>query len=353
MIDDVPVRGTPEWLEGLLLRNGPGTFQVGGATVPALVRRARHAAPVLHRGRPGLLRQPLPGDEGLVRRPGRGRIAYPEFATDPCRSPFARAMAVFDPQVTDSAKVNIARVAEHFLPCRDPDPGGVRSADPGDRGRDPGWDTSTFGRMTTVHPHLDAERNEAINPVTRHGAASQYAFRRVDTSTTDLAATTPPPGACASRATSTPSGCRSATWCSWSSRSWSTRWTCCCGASPTSRTSGGGPSGAPASTPSTCATGAHVRTVRGPTFFAFHHVNAFDHLTPDGRVDEVVVDLVAYDDAAVIEAAFTSTASRSRTPASRRARCAATGCPRRPGAGRRGGGAVRTGSGRRPWTTPA
>ena len=35
--------------------------------------------------------------------------------------------------------------------------------------------------MTTVHPHLDEERHEAINLVTRYGAVSNYVFRRVDT----------------------------------------------------------------------------------------------------------------------------------------------------------------------------
>jgi carotenoid cleavage dioxygenase-like enzyme len=44
--------------------------------------------------------------------------------------------------------------------------------------------------------------------------------------------------------------------------------------------------------------GAHVRTVTAPAFFAFHHVNAFES---DG---DLVVDLVGYDDASVIEAFY-------------------------------------------------
>jgi carotenoid cleavage dioxygenase-like enzyme len=44
--------------------------------------------------------------------------------------------------------------------------------------------------------------------------------------------------------------------------------------------------------------GAHVRSVTAPAFFAFHHVNAFES---DG---ELVVDLVGYDDASVIEAFY-------------------------------------------------
>lgn len=305
VIDDVPVRGTlPDWLEGSLLRNGPGTFQVGG-------HRYRHwfdGLAMLHRfsiagGRVSYANRFLETKAWSAAR-DEGRIAYPEFATDPCRSLFARAMAVFDPQVTDSAKVNIARVAEHFLALAETpiqvefDPQTLATVGV------TGWDTSTFGRMTTVHPHLDAEREEAINLVTRYGAASQYAFRRVDTSTTDLAATT-----LATRRVRQPSYIHSF---GMSERHlvlvefplvvnpldlllWrkpyieNFRWR---------------PERGTRFHVFDRATGAHVRTVRGPTFFAFHHVNAFDHLTPDGRVDEVVVDLVAYDDAAVIEAFY-------------------------------------------------
>jgi beta,beta-carotene 9',10'-dioxygenase len=45
--------------------------------------------------------------------------------------------------------------------------------------------------------------------------------------------------------------------------------------------------------------GRHVRTVVADPFFAFHHVNAYDD--EDGSV---VVDLVAYDDASVIESFY-------------------------------------------------
>ena len=59
----------PDWLEGSLIRNGPGTFRVGE-------RRYRHwfdGLAMLHRfsfaRRSGVLRQPFPGDAGLRRGP--------------------------------------------------------------------------------------------------------------------------------------------------------------------------------------------------------------------------------------------------------------------------------------------
>lgn len=300
-LDDVPVQGElPRWLTGSLLRNGPGTFQVGS-------QRYRHwfdGLAMLHRftineGRVSYANRFLETESYRAAR-DEGRIAYPEFATDPCRSMFARAMAVFDPQVTDSAKVNIARVAEHYLALAETpiqvefDPETLRTVGV------TGWDTSTFGRMTTVHPHLDEARNEAINLVTRYGAVSSYVFRRVDTRDPGLLEGT----TIASRAVREPAYIHSF---GMSSRHlllvefplvvnplslllWlrpyieNFRWK---------------PSRGTRVHVFDRATGEHVRSVTADPFFAFHHVNAYDDA--DGSV---VVDLVAYDDASVIESFY-------------------------------------------------
>ena len=50
-----------------------------------------------------------------VDKNGDGKISYSEFATDPCRSIFGRAMAVFSPKITDSAKVSVTKIANRFL----------------------------------------------------------------------------------------------------------------------------------------------------------------------------------------------------------------------------------------------
>ena len=300
-LDDVPVRGElPAWLTGSLIRNGPGTFQVGE-------RRYRHwfdGLAMLHRftiheGRVSYANRFLETESYRIAR-DEGRIAYPEFATDPCRSMFARAMAVFDPQVTDSAKVNIARVADHYLALAETpiqvefDPETLRTVGVA------GWDTSDFGRMTTVHPHLDEERHEAINLVTRYGAVSTYAFRRVDTAEPGLLKG----DTFASRAVRKPSYIHSF---GMSERHvvlvefplvvnpislllWlrpyieNFRWK---------------PGRGTRIHVFDRETGAHVRSATADPFFAFHHVNAYDDV--DGSI---VVDLVAYDDASVIESFY-------------------------------------------------
>ncbi len=300
-LDDVPVRGElPEWLAGSLIRNGPGTFQVGD-------RRYRHwfdGLAMLHRftineGRVSYANRFLETESYRIAR-DEGRIAYPEFATDPCRSMFARAMAVFDPQATDSAKVNIARVADHYLALAETpiqvefDPETLRTVGVS------GWDTSNFGRMTTVHPHLDEDRHEAINLVTRYGAVSTYVFRRVDTTDPGLLQG----DTFASRAVREPSYIHSF---GMSERHlvlvefplvvnpislllWlrpyieNFRWK---------------PGRGTRIHVFDRASGKHVRSATADPFFAFHHVNAYDE--DDGSV---VVDLVAYDDASVIESFY-------------------------------------------------
>jgi carotenoid cleavage dioxygenase-like enzyme len=299
-LDDVPVRGEmPAWLAGSLIRNGPGTFQVGQ-------RRYRHwfdGLAMLHRfsfseGRVSYANRFLETRAFAAAR-DEGRIAFPEFATDPCRSLFARAMSVFDPQVTDSAKVNIARVAERYLALAETpiqvqfDPETLRTVGV------VGWDTSTFGRMTTVHPHLDEQTCEAINLVTRFGASSTYVFRRVDTrDPAQVASTT-----LATRRVREPAYIHSF---GMSARHlviaefplvvnpmalllWlkpyieNFRWL---------------PERGTRFHVVDRGSGAHVRTVTTEAFFAFHHVNAFES---DG---DLVVDLVGYDDASVIEAFY-------------------------------------------------
>jgi carotenoid cleavage dioxygenase-like enzyme len=299
-IDDVTVQGQlPDWLAGSLIRNGPGTFRVGD-------RRYRHwfdGLAMLHRfsfvgGRVSYANRFLETRAYAAAR-DEGRIAYPEFATDPCRSLFARAMSVFDPQVTDSAKVNIARVAERYLALAET-PIQVQF-DPQTLGTVGvvGWDMSTFGRMTTVHPHLDESRHEAINLVTRFGAASSYVFRRVDTrDPAHVASTT-----LASRRVREPSYIHSfgmsdshlviaefplvvnpmalLLWLKPYIENF--RWV---------------PQRGTRFHVFDRRTGAHVRTATTEAFFAFHHVNAFE------AGGELVVDLVGYDDASVIESFY-------------------------------------------------
>ncbi len=299
VIDRLDVTGAmPEWLQGTLLRNGPGSFNVGD-------RRMRHwfdGQAMLHRFTIGAAGVSY-GSRFLDCRARRaavetGRLDFPEFATDPCRSLFARAAAVFHPEVTDSAKVNITRVADRFLALAETpiqvefDPVTLRSVGV------VGWDTSNFGRMTTVHPHLDAARGEGYNLVTRYGAVSRYALRRFATDDPSIRTET-----VATQVAGQPSYLHSF---GMSSRYlvivefpfvvnpmalllWlkpyieNFRWR---------------PERGTRIHVVERATGRRVGTWETDPLFAFHHVNAFE------SGDELMVDLVGYDDASIIEAFY-------------------------------------------------
>lgn len=177
-VNDLPVHGRmPEWLTGTLLRNGPGTLQVGE-------QRYRHwfdGLAMLHRfsfagGHVAYANKFL--DTRAYRAAQEsGQIAYSEFATDPCRSMFARVMAVFDPQISDNAKVNLARHADHYLALAETpiqvefDPDTLQTAGVFS------YEDNPVGQMTTVHPHFDA--GDMFNLVTRYHRISHYRVYRI------------------------------------------------------------------------------------------------------------------------------------------------------------------------------
>lgn len=295
-LDSLPVRGRlPDWLRGVLIRNGPGTFRVGAQSYRhwfdglAMLHRFAFAA-----GRVSYANKFL---ETRAYREARatGRISYSEFATDPCRSLFGRVMTVFSPKLTDSAKVNVARVAEKFMALAETpiqvefDPETLKSVGVFQ------YEKVSFGSMTTVHPQFDYARAEAYNLVTRFNALSQYRFYKLKGRAE--------PERIAGLPVSQPAYLHSFGM----SRGYfvlaefplrvnsidlllwlrpyieNFRWLPNLGA-PFHLVERG--------------TGRRVARFEAEPFFAFHHVNAFE------RGDELIVDLVAYDDAAILQSYY-------------------------------------------------
>lgn len=299
IIPDLPVDGhIPDWLEGTLLRNGPGTFHVG-------TERYRHwfdGLAMLHRfsidrGRVSYASRFLQG-RARSEAERTGRIAYSEFATDPCRSLFARMASVFHPEVTDSAKVNIARIADRYLALAETpvqvefDPETLETVGV------TGWDDSTFGRMTTVHPHLDEERGDGFNLVTRYGAVSRYVLRRFSTLDASLASST-----LASHRAAQPAYLHSF--------GMSARYlviaefpfvvnpmSLLLWLRPYIENFHWKPSRGTRFHVIDRATGRPVGTYEADALFSFHHVNSFE------EGDDLVVDLVGYDDASIIDSFY-------------------------------------------------
>lgn len=173
-LDSLPVEGAlPAWLAGSLVRTGPAKFELDH-------QRMRHwfdGLAMLHR---------FSFQEGEVSYASRylrgrahqeaertGRLAFSEFATDPCRSLFKRVASAFSPALSDNGNVNVARLGDELIAMTETplpvvfDSQTLESA--GVAYRPP-------GQLTTAHPHHDADRRELVNFAVHLGARSQYRF---------------------------------------------------------------------------------------------------------------------------------------------------------------------------------
>jgi carotenoid cleavage dioxygenase-like enzyme len=173
-VDRLAVTGeVPAWLSGALVRVTPALFEVGQRRVAhwfdglAMLNRFGFAGgAVSYRNR--FL------DSAAYRDARAGEITHSGFATDPCRSIFQRVQSLFSPGFTDNANVNLARIGERHiamtetpLPIEfDPDTlattGPLRYAD------------SLKAHVTTAHPHHDPERDELVNYFARFSRTSEY-----------------------------------------------------------------------------------------------------------------------------------------------------------------------------------
>jgi carotenoid cleavage dioxygenase-like enzyme len=172
---DLVVRGElPRWLSGSLLRTGPAKFEVGE-------QRMRHwfdGLAMLHRfsfaeGRVQYASRFL---EGRAYRAAReqGRIAFGEFATDPCRSLFRRVQTLFSTAgLSDNGNVNVTRLGERFIALTETpipvefDPHTLATVGVGYR---------PPGQLSTAHPHLNREDGGMLNYAAKLGAVSSYRF---------------------------------------------------------------------------------------------------------------------------------------------------------------------------------
>jgi beta,beta-carotene 9',10'-dioxygenase len=295
-LDRLPVQGRiPDWVAGTLVRNGPGTFRVGD-------QQYRHwfdGLAMLHRftvagGQVSYANKYLQSrayDEARA----TGRISYSEFATDPCRSMFQRVQSVFSPKITDSAKVSIAKIAEHYMALAETpiqvefDPQTLESV--GVFQYEPG----TTGQMTTVHPQFDFASDEVFNLVTRYHRVSHYRVYRLKGQLQPELASSLPVGQPAymhsfgmtenyfvlSEFPLVVNPLHLLLWLKpyienfrWKPQRGAPFWII------------------------DRRTGKLVRKVEADPYFAFHHVNAFE------RGDELVVDIAAYPDADVLQAYY-------------------------------------------------
>ena len=171
--DSLPVRGAlPEWLGGTLVRVTPALLDVGGAPL----RHWFDGLAMLNAfgigdGRVSYGSRFLDTD---THRKARDGELFTGFAQDPCRSLFRRAMALVVPPESDNANVNLMRLGDRYMAMTELpmpvefDPETLETLGLAK------YEDRLGGQVTTAHPHHDRERDEAINYVTHFGPRSSY-----------------------------------------------------------------------------------------------------------------------------------------------------------------------------------
>jgi beta,beta-carotene 9',10'-dioxygenase len=173
-VDRLPVEGRlPDWLQGSLVRTAPAKWEVGGQTMNhwfdgfAMLHRFGIAdGEVSYANRFLQTRAYRAAQE-------KGEIVYSEFATDPCRSLFARAMSIFSPKLTDNANVNLVKLGERYISMTETP---IAVEFDGDTLETAGVAYEAPGMLTTAHPHLDRASGGMLNYAAKLGPRNRYRF---------------------------------------------------------------------------------------------------------------------------------------------------------------------------------
>ncbi len=191
-IDSLEIEGrVPQWLSGSLYRIGPAKFEVGERSV----NHWFDGFSMLHRfsitdGRVSYANRFLQS-KAYRAATETGEISFSEFATDPCRSLFRRLVAAFRPQISDNANVNLIRLGDELVAMTETplpivfDPQTLHAA---------GVASKAPGEHTTAHPHFDPASGEALFYAVKFGPRSTYRlFARPDSSSQRQIAKLPAP----------------------------------------------------------------------------------------------------------------------------------------------------------------
>jgi beta,beta-carotene 9',10'-dioxygenase len=180
-IDRLPIKGRfPEWLSGVLLRTGPAKYDLDRQTIGhwfdglAMLHRFGFAdAQVSYTNR--FLRS-----DAFKRAKETGRLAAGGFATDPCASLFQRVMAMFSPERPDNCNVSVNALAHQAVALTETPMPVCFDAETLETLGHYEISPDVGGRVSTAHPHHDAERQKQFSYVIDFGRVSQYRLFAVD-----------------------------------------------------------------------------------------------------------------------------------------------------------------------------
>jgi carotenoid cleavage dioxygenase-like enzyme len=172
--DSLPVTGAvPSWLTGTLVRVTPALMDGGGRTVKhwfdgaAMLNAFGFGDGTVSYGSRFL-------DTEYRRKAADGHFDG-GFGADPCRSLFKRVMAVRDVERYDNANVNLQQLGDRYIAMTEtPLPVEFDPSTLATLGK-PRWaGKDANGQLTTAHPHYDFERSEMVNYTVRFGPRTVY-----------------------------------------------------------------------------------------------------------------------------------------------------------------------------------
>ena len=180
-IDRLPLTGSlPDWLRGTLVCNGPGRFEVGNDTY-------RHWFDGL-----AMLRRFCLGDGGVsyanrflqsrdyLDGMRRGRIMAGGFATNPNRSFLGQMASLLMGSMPRNASVNVAEVDGRAVALTETPVPMVFDPDTLETHGALAWERDGVkGMLTTAHPQVDRRRGELYNYLAHFSRTSKYILYRM------------------------------------------------------------------------------------------------------------------------------------------------------------------------------
>ena len=183
-VDRLPVQGKwPEWLSGILLRTAPCKYDLGRQTVSHWF----DGLAMLHKfdfadGQVSYANRFLHSD-AFRSATKTGGLTLGGFATDPCASIFQRVIAKFSSERPDNCNVSVNAFAHRAVALTEPglpvcfDPETLEALG------HYGISDDIGGTVSTAHPHHDAERKCQFSYVVDFGRTSRYRLFAIDDDT--------------------------------------------------------------------------------------------------------------------------------------------------------------------------
>jgi carotenoid cleavage dioxygenase-like enzyme len=164
----------PAWLSGTLVRNGPAKFEVGTQGYKHWFDGLAMLHTFAFQGSHVSYANRFLESQSFLEAREQGKISRGEFGTDPCRSLFGRVKAIFAPRTTDNATVSIHMLAQQYVALTEVplpimfDPATLHTLGPFPLDKPPP------GQLSTAHPHFDFGRRWSFGYCTQLSRKSAY-----------------------------------------------------------------------------------------------------------------------------------------------------------------------------------